>query len=350
MNWTAVNTGLANLSAESILEFDGKLFVATFGNGVFVSTDAGDSWTQTETGLNSPAVMSLEGRNGTLYAGTLNGLNASTDAGMSWKNLNGGVLDDMEIQCIVVEGATIFAGTYYYGVYVSTDGGGSWNKRNTGLPSNPAVYDLVRHNGDLFSALQYDGLYRSTDNGGTWFSLNDALPNYTWPYAIVERGNDLMLGADMGVYISHDHGVTWSKESTGLPFNNDVRSLGTISTSSGSYLLAGVNGYSVWRRPLSDITNVESTDLSPSGFALYQNYPNPFNPSTTIHYAIPAAGKVRLSVFDLLGREVAVLIDEIKPRGAFATEFDGTVLPAGMFVYQLQWNGSVQTRQMTLLK
>jgi photosystem II stability/assembly factor-like uncharacterized protein len=294
--------------------------------------------------------MSLEGRNGTLYAGTLNGLNASTDAGMSWKNLNGGVLDDIEIQCIVVEGATIFAGTYYYGVYVSTDGGGSWNKRNTGLPLNTSVYDLVRHNGDLFAALQYDGLFRSTDNGATWFSLNDALPNYTWPYAIIERGDDLILGGDMGVYVSQDDGVTWSKESTGLPFNNDVRSLAAISTSSGSYLFAGVNGYSVWRRPLSEITNVESTVLSPSGFELSQNYPNPFNPTTKIHYAIPAEGKVRLSVFDLLGREVAVLVDEIKPQGVFVAEFDGTMYSSGMFVYQLKCNGTILSRQMTLLR
>ncbi|PLX22415.1 MAG: hypothetical protein C0600_16645, partial [Ignavibacteria bacterium] len=79
-------------------------------------------------------------------------------------------------------------------------------------------------------------------------------------------------------------------------------------------------------------------------------YPNPFNPTTTITYAIPAEGKVRLSVFDLLGREVAVLVDEIKPQGAFVTEFDGVKHPAGMFVYQLQWNGSLQTKQMTLLK
>ena len=87
-----------------------------------------------------------------------------------------------------------------------------------------------------------------------------------------------------------------------------------------------------------------------SGFSLAQNYPNPFNPTTTIEFGIPSEGDVRLRVIDLLGREVTVLVKETKQAGAYAVEFDATNHPSGTYVYQLEWNGQVITRRMTLMK
>jgi beta-propeller repeat-containing protein/type IX secretion system substrate protein len=88
----------------------------------------------------------------------------------------------------------------------------------------------------------------------------------------------------------------------------------------------------------------------PSEFSLAQNYPNPFNPTTTIEYGIPEEGTVRLVVFDLYGREVAVLVDEVKEPGTYHAQFAATELSSGMYMYQLEWNGSIQSRTMMLLK
>jgi hypothetical protein len=71
-------------------------------------------------------------------------------------------------------------------------------------------------------------------------------------------------------------------------------------------------------------------------FALEQNYPNPFNPRTGIRFQVPGVSDVRLSVYDLLGREVAVLVDERKEAGSFQVGFDGSGLPSGMYFYQLR--------------
>ncbi|MBN1447063.1 MAG: T9SS type A sorting domain-containing protein [Bacteroidetes bacterium] len=97
-------------------------------------------------------------------------------------------------------------------------------------------------------------------------------------------------------------------------------------------------------------TDIPVTSAIPRTCELHQNYPNPFNPSTTIEYLIPGHGNVRLRGFDLLGREVAVLVDEIRQSGVYAVEFIGTKHPSGIYVYQLEWNGAVMTRRMTLLK
>ena len=97
-------------------------------------------------------------------------------------------------------------------------------------------------------------------------------------------------------------------------------------------------------------TDVQAIDGVPGEFTLRQNYPNPFNPGTTISYQIAAPGDVTLKVFDLLGREVATLVDERKPAGAYRISFDGSGLASGVYLYRLATAGLVQTRRMMLLK
>ena len=88
----------------------------------------------------------------------------------------------------------------------------------------------------------------------------------------------------------------------------------------------------------------------PDEVMLMGNYPNPFNPRTTIRYALPASARVRLSVYDMLGQEVAVLVDETKPAGHHTTRFDAGDLPSGAYVYRLQAQGRIIVRTMMLVK
>lgn len=88
----------------------------------------------------------------------------------------------------------------------------------------------------------------------------------------------------------------------------------------------------------------------PATFSLRQNYPNPFNPSTTIHFELPTQSHVRLVLYDLLGREVARLIDAQKPAGGYDVPIDGSMLPSGVYFYRLQAGGLVQTRTMVSMK
>jgi hypothetical protein len=98
---------------------------------------------------------------------------------------------------------------------------------------------------------------------------------------------------------------------------------------------------------------------SPLTFSLDQNYPNPFNPTTRIAYVIPsgagsglqvAGSDVRLTIYDVLGREVAVLVDGVQAPGQQEVVFDARALPSGVYFYRLHAGSFVQTRRMVLVK
>ena len=88
----------------------------------------------------------------------------------------------------------------------------------------------------------------------------------------------------------------------------------------------------------------------PEKFVLNQNYPDPFNPSTTLSFVINRTTFVSLKVYDPLGKEVATLVDEERPSGGYAVEFDGSNLSSGVYFYQLKTGDFVQTKKMLLLK
>ena len=107
----------------------------------------------------------------------------------------------------------------------------------------------------------------------------------------------------------------------------------------------------------TDVGEPGGSDQLPAEFALRQNYPNPFNPSTTIRYELPRASNVKLSVYDMLGRQVRTLVDQVQEAGIHSTTFNVTGLASGVYVYRLEAVGAAepgrtftQTRTMLLLK
>ncbi len=99
-------------------------------------------------------------------------------------------------------------------------------------------------------------------------------------------------------------------------------------------------------------TGIESENVSklPIDFSLNQNYPNPFNPSTIISYQLPKSGFVFLNVYDILGKKVATLVNELKPAGLYNIRFDASALPSGIYIYSASFNGFTQFRKMILIK
>jgi hypothetical protein len=95
----------------------------------------------------------------------------------------------------------------------------------------------------------------------------------------------------------------------------------------------------------------------PSDYSLEQNYPNPFNPTTTIRYTLPTSAKVTLKVYDVLGRQIATLVDGVRGGGTYEVVFDagaggqtGRILPSGVYLYQLTAGTFVETKRLLLLK
>jgi probable HAF family extracellular repeat protein len=102
----------------------------------------------------------------------------------------------------------------------------------------------------------------------------------------------------------------------------------------------------------NQITNVEDRGnlYIPKEYKLEQNYPNPFNPSTTIKYSLPKESFVNLKIYNLIGEEVATLVNEEKTIGNYVIEFDATALPSGVYFYRIQAGSFVETKKMILLK
>ena len=97
-------------------------------------------------------------------------------------------------------------------------------------------------------------------------------------------------------------------------------------------------------------TGVSDDNDIPNKYELMQNYPNPFNPTTIIQYSVPESGTIRLSVFNSIGEEVALLIDGFTEAGNHEVIFDSANLTSGFYFYKLQANNFTRVRKMILLK
>jgi len=130
----------------------------------------------------------------------------------------------------------------------------------------------------------------------------------------------------------------------------DAGQYGLFSFQQGSPL----NGYFDNFTKTDLVTDVKDISVNsnsvPEGYALGQNYPNPFNPSTVINFSIPESGLVTLKVFNMLGQEVAELVNDVKSAGSYSASFDATELTTGIYVYTIHVDNFVATKKMMLIK
>ena len=337
-NWTAFNAGLADpdpmhapiYRINTLAVIDTFIFAGTDLGGVFRSSWSGSTWISCSSGLTNGWVYSLLFKDSFLFAGT-NG---------------GGVFRSTD------RGSFLFAATYG-GVFRSTDSGTSWSRADSGISRILMTSFAVRGTSIFAGSLGF-GIFVSTDNGGSWTARNAGLTE-TDVRALSVSGNNIFAGTSAGgVFLSTNSGTSWTAVNSGLrvPY---VYALASSTT----HLFAG-NLSGVWRRPLSEMITAVEEDLpqSPTGFSLGQNYPNPFNPTTVVRYQVPApsgvevpvVNSVRLVVYDVLGREVAMLVNERQGAGVHEVMFDGSGLASGVYAYRLTAGRYVESRKMLLLK
>jgi hypothetical protein len=233
-----------------------------------------------------------------------------------------------------------------------TQVGSAWDWTDGGTKANRIAAD------DFFGAAGTDEMY--VDN----FYFGDVMP----PIIPVELTS---FTANV------NNGVVELNWSTATEVNNQGFEIERRTESSEYRTIGFVEGYGTTTEPRSyiytDVTaeiginyyrlkqvdfngayeysdEVEVDVNGPLTFDLAQNYPNPFNPSTNIKYSVPETGNVRLSVYNVVGEEVAVLVDGFSESGFFEVSFNASSLPSGVYLYKLQSANSVQTKKMMLLK
>jgi len=191
---------------------------------------------------------------------------------------------------------------------------------------NAGSAPLIRHDYRNF----HSPAQRDTFRLGTQISEGATNMVLSWPAGLASRFTSLMM--------RHFDGIQFVFTNMLMTTSVDItNSLGNphIATIYSGGLIVSVD---------------QTSACMPQSFELYQNYPNPFNPSTTIKFALPKASHVMLKVYDLLGQEVATLVNEPLGPGTYERTFSAEGLASGMYFYRLQTGGFTQTKKLLLLR
>ena len=341
-----------------------RLLVSGDG-GIWLSDNFGENWRRVEfpyddRGQGIQAFAKAKGD--TVYAGGL-GLFRSANNGESWTQVLPRDSTDPYVKSIAVipssnailVGYGADNGIVKGGILKSTDGGKTWFHSDTGLDSLKNVQRLVAAGGFsqmLFAMTSNGGIYRSEYGGEDWKKMSGyPTPKFGWLNGFNITPLGLFAGWDGGyghrkLYRSIDYGWNWT-ELTG--FNDNLPMCFGYSIGKPNELITGTDNFGylfIFDNP----TPVEHESL-PTAYQLSQNYPNPFNPTTTIEFALPEQDFVKLSVSNIIGQEVAVLVNEEKGAGTHRVVWNARDLPSGIYFYRLETkSGFVAAKKMLLVK
>jgi photosystem II stability/assembly factor-like uncharacterized protein len=282
----------------------------------------------------------------------------TTDGGAHWIPMNDTLSGDWssdtwrQLSLVTPDIGYFYASGNMPGLYKTTTGGSAWAA--TSFPNVGVGCDVVKfYNEDVGLVIPGPNpvgrVYRTFDGGATWEWF--ASPHRVWAMGIAFAPGDpsKVWSADTGyVYFSSDTGRTWLQQLS-VP-GKYVRDLVFADAHHGwvladNYVYHTSNGGAQGPDAVSG-----NASVMPAAFSLEQNYPNPFNPTTNIQFTIVHRQLTIVKVFDVLGREVATLVNEVKQPGTYTVEFSGSNLASGVYFYRLQAGDFVQTKHLLLLK
>ena len=327
------------------------------GTRILTTKNGGSSWDNylfADTGVFLNTIYFSDALNG-FIGGSEGKLLYTTDAGNSWIEsiLDSGIISGFPVVEIkfynaltgfAAGGAFDIAGV----IWNTTNGGRSWKSKIVG--SEP-VNDLY-----IFDSLNVLGVggdfeygasnVRTTNAGNFWqyrelgvFGIANSIAFRTQKEAWVS------LGIVDSFMVSTNAGNNWKL--TGTP--NSSRIYDICFTDSNNGWAVGVDG--VILKYNSGVIGInDGSSYNPGAFTLYQNYPNPFNPITNLEFEISKLEFVSLKVYDILGNEVAILVNEKKSPGSYKVEFDGSDLSSGVYYYRLEAGNGLMTKKMLLVK
>jgi hypothetical protein len=187
---------------------------------------------------------------------------------------------------------------------------------------------------------------RTTNGGANWTSHSSGTSVYLYGVSFSDANNGTAVGVGGTIIRTTNSGISWIRQTS--PTIGDL--WGVTFTDSCTGTAVGSSGR-IFRTTTGGVTWVDDrNDILPKQFSLFHNYPNPFNPSTTISYQLTSSSFVTLKVFDLLGREVATLVNEEMKPGRYEKNFDASGLASGVYLYRLQADGFVEVRRLVLVK
>ena len=291
--------------------------------------------------------------------GTGRGIYRSTNGGDNFTQIYSGA-DIYCFEAIILSGTnTMFAGGNY------TSGTGillkavypfnTWTE--VAYVIGYVIGITVTSTGNIFIATHQGNIYRSISassfeicrTGVVWDELKIPLTSNS-------SGHIFYGDWQTGMWYSTNNGTNWTQNNIGLP-NNHVVDLVALPTSNILYgALGGSLSSHIYKFLPDTSTNIKHTSSNkPESYFLSQNYPNPFNPKTNIQFDLPNTSNAKLIVYDALGREVAILVNEKLKAGSYQVDWpaptgDGSGYTSGVYFYRLEAGDFVEVKKMLLIK
>jgi photosystem II stability/assembly factor-like uncharacterized protein len=269
------------------------------GGKILRTTNAGNTWQlQTTNVSNSLYGISFSNANNGMAVGQNGRVLRTSNGGATWSVVSSFTSRNLN-SVYMPNSFEIFAAGNNGTVYYTSNGGTSWNNKSYNPTRNLKSMNFINANAGFVCGDSGLILFTS-DKGESWLVQQDNHPgaingissyNLTNGFAVGENGSLL------------------------------VRTFGGMLSGGNSPAFLG---------------NQSQSSYHSDKFQLYQNYPNPFNPKTEMKYTIPFAGYVKLNVYNVLGEEVAVIVNEFKGAGYYAINFDGSNLASGLYFYTIQ--------------
>ncbi len=407
-NWETQDTGTDASSLNSVFFVDMRRgWIGDNLGRIFHSTDGGQNWVEQDLdpAASDSGVQDIhftDARNGWMVNWDGDIVN-TTDGGQTWEvqHVTGFPLSSV----FFTDKKTGWTVGRYGTILHTSDGGRSWDEQpaNTTLHLG-SVFFTDRFRGWVSSP--YNTIFYTEDGGRTWEPVESQLfarifglyfsdahtgwivGSHSGSHSQIKKFHreppvahpDLLSPADAADELEDLPELQWAtvdgadsyrvQLSKTYAFNTRaIDSLGVAGTTLLPELPEGLDPEGIWywrvasenEEGVSHWSQVRSFSMAvpsvaespedlPGDIVLEQNYPNPFNPSTRIRFALPGQGHVHLAVHDLLGRKVAVLVDEVRPGGWHAVTFNADGLSSGVLFYRLEAGGSIKTGKMLYIK
>jgi len=324
-------------------------------NQLYKSTDYGESWELIYVPV-SGGKQALKVYDKDFFVMKVaNNLVSSTDGGNTW--ISGPIIWNLWLENtdIISYGNVVGVGSYSDttgtrgAFYKTTDSGLSWHIIDT----EKQLHEIQMLTDKIGIALEDNKVHRTSDSGESWQTVLSQGGFYNY-YTALAFSDSLTGYVTAGYYFEKtiNGGINWTTEDPRIPLNGVDK---IVYNANGD--LFAIGGIIMLKLPSSQTSSPEinKTLNNISTFTLQQNYPNPFNPRTIISYQLPVTSNVTLKVYDILGNEIATLVNEEKPAGTYEVEFtghsdEGQNLPSGIYFYQLKTGNYIETKKMLMIK
>jgi photosystem II stability/assembly factor-like uncharacterized protein len=347
------------------------IFAGYFSNwlgepgGMAHSTDGGSSWSYSNSGLPfeiipyAIGISRIENSPTRLFIATNRGVYQSDDLGDSWSLVQGGLPGQFYCPTLTVcpsDNNIILAATGDLTLYKTTDRGLHWNGINiaTNHHATEIVWDPVDPDIVYATFNIGDGIYKSTNGGQDWFDITNNIPGGDFFLVSGVAVNPLnpvnifVFSHGQGVFISHDAGGSWNDFSSGLDPGFGYAYI-QIDPTDTCRLFMSTSSHSVWSFTRTPTGIVFDESILPRDITI-QNYPNPFNSTTTIEFALPEAGEVSLTIYDILGRKISQPLSDFLTAGNHKINIDMSEFPSGLYFYVLNADKTTISKKMIYLK